>query len=93
MGLHPKTSAAVVGGSLGVVIVSVLSSIHGIHLSPEANAAIPTFLSAIGSWFTPANDAPIVVTPPPAPAPTPQPPAPVVVTPPAPPAPPAPPTA
>lgn len=89
MGLHPKTSAAVVGGSLGVVIVSVLSSIHGIHLSPEANAAIPTFLSAIGSWFTPANDAPIVVTPPPTPAP---PPAPVVVAP-VPPAPPAPPTA
>ena len=49
MTLHPKTSAAAVGGSLGVVIVSVLGSIHGIHLSPEANAAIPTFLSAFKS--------------------------------------------
>lgn len=87
MGLHPKTSAAAVGGAFGVVIVSVLGSIHGVHLSPDANAAIPAFLAALGSWLTPANDAPIVVTPPP-PAPAPQPPAPVVVAPPAPPAPP-----
>ena len=67
MTIHPKTSAAAVGGSLGVVIVSVLGSIHGIHLSAEANAAIPTFLSTLGAWLAPGSD--------PAPAPAPVPPA------------------
>jgi hypothetical protein len=70
MTLHPKTSAAAVGGALGVVIVSVLGSIHGIHLSPEANAAIPTFLSTLGSWLTPSGDVPVpVVVPRPPPVP------------------------
>ena len=64
MTLHPKTSAAAVGGSLGVVIVSVLGSIHGMNLSPEANAAIPAFLSALGSWLTSdPTPTPVVVTP------------------------------
>lgn len=55
--IHPKTSAAGLGAALGVVIVSVLSSIHGVHLSAEANAAIPGFLSSLGAWAAP-GDAP-----------------------------------
>lgn len=51
MTFHPKTSGAAVGASLGTVIVSILASIHGIHLTPEANAAIPTFLALLGSFL------------------------------------------
>lgn len=61
--IHPKTGGAALGGSLGLVIVSVLASVHGVHLTPEANAAIPTFLSTLGAFLAPtANDpAPVVV--------------------------------
>lgn len=51
--IHPKTSAAGLGAALGVVIVSVLASINGVHLSAEANAAIPAFLASLGAWLAP----------------------------------------
>lgn len=58
MPIHPKTSAAALGGALGLLIVAVLGSIHGVSLSAEANAAIPAFLSALGSWLSPSPDTP-----------------------------------
>jgi len=71
--IHPKTSAAGLGGSLGVLIVSVLATIHGVHLGAAAQAAIPTFLSTVFAYFAPAQQTvPIVVQTqphPPAPAP------------------------
>ena len=76
MNIHPRTGAAAVGGALGVVIVSVLASINGIHLTPEANAAIPSFLALLGSWLSPDPD--------PAPPPPPAPIAPVAPVPPSP---------
>lgn len=60
MNIHPKTALASVFGSLGVLIVAVLASIHGVHLSAEANAAIPAFLAAFGAWLAPS---PTPVTP------------------------------
>ena len=66
---HPKTSAAAVGGALGTVIVSVLASINGVHLSAEANAAIPAFLSALGAWLAPGDMVTTVARPPQPPAP------------------------
>lgn len=59
--IHPKTSGAALGGSLGVLIAAILHSISGVHLSPEAYAAIPTFLSTLGAYLAPG------ATPPPPP--------------------------
>jgi hypothetical protein len=55
--IHPKTSAAAIGASLGVVIVGVLESIHGVHLTGELTAAIPALLSSLGSWLAPGSAA------------------------------------
>lgn len=52
--IHPKTALAAVLSSLGVVIVAVLASIHGVHLSAEANAAIPAFLGVLGAYLGPS---------------------------------------
>lgn len=54
MTIHPKTGGAALGAALGTVIVAVLGSIHGIDLTPAANAAIPSFLSTLGAFLTPA---------------------------------------
>jgi hypothetical protein len=68
--IHPKTSAAALGGSGGFLIVAILGSVHGVHLSPAADAAIPTFLSTLGAYLAPSPDAPDpVVVAEPAPAP------------------------
>lgn len=68
MTIHPKTSGAAVGVALGTLIVSVLGSLHGVHLTSAADAAIPSFLGLLGSWLVPAPEAtPVpVVTPIPA---------------------------
>lgn len=63
--IHPKTSAAALGGSAGIVLVAVLGSIHGVHLSPEANAAIPTFLATLGAFLSPSPADPAPATNPP----------------------------
>lgn len=55
MNIHPKTSGAGVGVAFGVLIVAILASIHGVHLTPEANAAIPSFLGITLSWLTPSS--------------------------------------
>lgn len=82
MMIHPKTSGAALGGSLGLVIVSVLASVHGVHLTAEANAAIPTFLGTAGAFFVPGPDAPAVEPgPEPAPVVAPEPVPPVVAPP------------
>jgi hypothetical protein len=70
MNIHPKTSGAALGSALGILIVSVLGSIHGIHLTAAADAAIPSFLGALWSYLTPAPETtkvPVVVQKPPAP--------------------------
>ena len=56
MKIHPKTSGAAVGAALGLMIVSVLGSFHGVHLTDEANAAIPGFLASVGAWLVPSDD-------------------------------------
>lgn len=56
MNIHPKTSGAAVGSSLGVLIVAVLGSIHGVHLTASADGAIPAFLGILGAWLVPAGD-------------------------------------
>lgn len=53
-GIHPKTSGAALGGALGVVITGVLHSIHGVHLAPELDAAIPAFLSTLLAYLSPS---------------------------------------
>lgn len=63
--IHPKTSASALGGALGLLLVSVLDSIHGIGLGTAATAAIPAFLSTLGAFLSPAAEDPPV--PPPAP--------------------------
>lgn len=62
MNIHPKTSGAGLGVALGVLIVSILGSIHGVHLTPAANAAIPSFLGIVWSYLTP-SPAPVVTPP------------------------------
>ena len=54
--IHPKTSGAALGGALGSLIDGILASIHGVHLTAETYAAIPTFLSILGSWLIPSPD-------------------------------------
>lgn len=54
-GVHPKTSGASLGGSLGLVIVAVLESIRGVHIVPELAAAIPSFLATLGAFLSPGN--------------------------------------
>lgn len=81
MTIHPKTSGAAVGSALGVLIVAVLQSFHGVHLAPELPGAITGFLAILGAWFAPGNDVTPVTS-------NPAPPAPPVLVPPAPPAPP-----
>lgn len=56
MTIHPKTSGAALGSSLGIVIVIVLDSIHGVHLAAGADAAIPGFLSTLGAFLFPSPD-------------------------------------
>lgn len=64
MNVHPKTSGAAVGSALGVLIVAILTSIHGVHLSTELPAAITGFLAIFGAWIAPGAPAPTVpVTP------------------------------
>lgn len=72
MNIHPKTSASAIGGSLGLLIVTVLGSFHGIHLTAAADAAIPMFLSTLGAWLAPSpTDPPIPVASVPVSAPAP----------------------
>lgn len=54
MTIHPKTSAAALGGALGLVVVGVVDSLHGVTLAPELSAAIPTFLSTLGAFLAPS---------------------------------------
>lgn len=53
--IHPKTSGAALGSALGLLIVSVLGSVHGVHLSDAANAAIPGFLATLGAYVAPGS--------------------------------------
>lgn len=69
--IHPKTSGAALGGSLGVLMVAVLQSISGVHMSPELPAAITGFLSILGAYFAPASDVTPVTRNQPLPPPTP----------------------
>lgn len=64
--IHAKTAGASLGAAAGLLIVSILGSIHGVHLTPEANAAIPSFLAALTSWLVPSATAPVAVPPAPA---------------------------
>lgn len=66
MTIHPKTSGAALGAALGLLIVSVLGSVHGVNLTSAAQAAIPGFLSTAGAWIVPAGD---TTSPPPPPPP------------------------
>jgi hypothetical protein len=68
MTIHPKTSASALGGALGLLLVSVLDSIHGINLSTAATAAIPAFLSTLGAFLSPSADGTATPTNPPQPA-------------------------
>lgn len=80
LSVHPKTGGAAVGVALGSLIVAVLNSIHGVHLTDQAAAAIPSFLSLIGAWIVPAPETPAppaLPAPPVAVAPVVVPPAPV----------------
>lgn len=56
MTIHPKTGGAALGSALGLVIVGVLGSIHGVHLTDVANGAIPAFLSTLGAFLFPAPE-------------------------------------
>jgi hypothetical protein len=58
MTIHPKTSGAALGAALGVLIVSVLQSINGVHLSTELPGAITGFLSILGAFLAPAGTPP-----------------------------------
>jgi hypothetical protein len=62
MTIHPKTNGAALGAALGFAIVSVLASIHGVHLTADANAAIPAFLSTLGAFLMPSPDPVTVVS-------------------------------
>ena len=67
--IHPKTSGAAVGVALGALIVTILGSIHGVHLTAADNAAIPSFLGIFVSWLVPATTPAPVAPKPPAPIP------------------------
>lgn len=56
MTIHPKTGGAALGSALGLVIVGVLGSINGVHLTDVANGAIPAFLSTLGAFLFPAPE-------------------------------------
>ena len=53
--IHPKTSGAALGTALGILIVAVLDSIHGISLAPELPAAISGFLATLGAFLAPGD--------------------------------------
>lgn len=59
MNIHPKVALGSVFGAFGVVLVTVLGSVHGIHLSAAANGAIPTFLTLLGGWLAPSPSDPV----------------------------------
>lgn len=83
MPIHPKTAGASIGGALGTILVNILNSIHGVHLSPSVGGGIAAFLAIALAWLTPSPasaPAPVVA----APAPTPVAVAPVAVAAPAP---------
>jgi hypothetical protein len=62
MNIHPKATGAGLGGALGVLIAAVLHSISGVHLTAEAYAAIPTFLSTVFAYLAPSSQTvPVVV--------------------------------
>jgi hypothetical protein len=61
MKIHPKTSGAALGVSLGVILDAILHSLHGVHLDPSVYGAIPGFLGIVTSWLSPPP--PTEVTP------------------------------
>lgn len=67
--IHPKAAGTALGSSLGVLIVAILHSFHGVSLAPEANAAIPGFLATLGAFLVPASSLPAPSSPPSAAAP------------------------
>lgn len=60
--IHPKTAGAGLGAAIGTILVSILASIHGVHLSSADNGGIVAALSVILAWFAPASPTvPVVV--------------------------------
>lgn len=60
--IHPKTTGAGLGAAIGTVIVSVLGSIHGVHLSAADNGGIVAALSVVLAYFAPAGTTTPVAT-------------------------------
>lgn len=50
--LHPKTAAAGLSGSAGLVLLWILSLFH-VAVSPEVAGALVVVLAAAGSWLAP----------------------------------------
>lgn len=50
--IHPKTGGAAVGGTLGTLIMAILST-TGVHVAPELPAAVSAFLAALGAYLSP----------------------------------------
>ena len=52
LNLHPKTAAAGVSGSLGVIVVWLLGLAH-VAVDPVVAAALASSLAAFGAWLAP----------------------------------------
>jgi len=51
--IHPKAGGAALGGTVGVLVVAIIDSFHGVHLDPALPAAISAFTAALGAFLAP----------------------------------------
>ncbi len=56
--IHPKTAGAAIGSALGVLLLAIVQTLHGVHLPQGVTDAIAAFLPIVGAYLAPAPDTP-----------------------------------